>query len=217
MLFKDLTNQKFGQLTAIKAFKKPYNKNKYHWHCVCDCGRLVDVLSSNLTKGNSTSCGCTRNKKIGALNLSHGLSKTRMYKIWVGVRKRCLNSSAKSYERYGGRGIGMSKKWDTYLGFYNDMINGYSDDLTLERIDPNGNYEASNCRWANATEQARNKTNTKLIEYDGLKLTAKGWQEITGTLSDTIQWRIKKGWDLRKALYGEREEKLENISKYLVF
>jgi len=216
MRFKDLTNQRFGRLIALEAFKKPYN-NKYHWKCICDCGRNVEVISSNLTKGNSTSCGCYKNEKIGALNMQHGLSKTRMFKIWVGIRKRCTNPNMKSYERYGGRGIKVCKEWDSYLRFYDDMINGYSDDLTLERIDPNGNYEPSNCKWANSIEQARNKTNTRLIEFNGIKLTAKGWEEITSIRSDTIQWRIKNGWDLERALYGDKENKIENISKYLVF
>ena len=214
--FKDITNQRFGKLVALEPFKKPWSV-KYFWKCKCDCGRESEVLSSNLVKGNTTSCGCYGRYILGSKTKQHGMSKTRIFKIWAGVRKRCNNSNMKSYDDYGGRGIKVCEEWDSFVCFYNDMAEGYSDELTLERNDPNGDYCKYNCRWANMKEQARNKRNSVFIELDGFKRTAAEWGEIMNMGSSTIIWRIKNGWDVRRAIYGDPCVSLNEISQYLVF
>lgn len=215
--FKDFTNQKFGRLTAVAPIKKPWS-SKYYWRCKCDCGREVEVLGSNLSCGNTTSCGCYGRGRLGEISMRHGMSKSRIFKIWAGIRKRCNNPKMKSYDRYGGRGIKVCPQWDAFIGFYNDMRHGYADHLTLERINPDGDYEPNNCRWATMKEQARNKRNTKLIECGGEARTAAEWEEITGANRTTIGWRLKRGWTSREAIYGKAEDTtLEEISMYLVF
>lgn len=212
--FLDLTNQVFGRLTAIEPIKK-WGCSKYFWVCACDCGRKCEVLGSNLVRGNSKSCGCSNT--IGERSFQHGMAKTRIFKIWAGVRKRCNNPNNKSYERYGGRGIKISKDWDFFPNFYRDMKDGYSDELSLDRIDPDGNYEKSNCRWSTPKVQARNKSGIRKIEVNGELKTAAEWSEISGTHSSTILHRINNGWDAKLAVYGHPVKNIKEISQYLVF
>jgi hypothetical protein len=217
MPFKDLTGQKFGKWTVIEKHGV-YKDGKYKWLCKCDCGTIAPVFSSNLLRSISTSCGCYGRNILGKATRQHGMTKTRMYKIWVGIRKRCYNPKMKSYADYGGRGIKVCDKWNTaFINFYNDMKEGYADNLSLEREDPNGHYEKSNCRWATATEQARNKRDSRFIECDGSKRTLAEWEDVSGTGRSTISWRIKNGWPIQRAIYGDPVTRLEEIKQYLVF
>lgn len=216
--FKDLTNIRFGKLVAIKPIKKPCDRKMY-WECICDCGKNVIVLSSNLTRNNSKSCGCSR-ECIGERTTKHGMTETRMFKIWTGVRKRCTNPKCKSYHNYGGRGITISPKWDNFINFYNDMKEGYADDLSLDRIDHNGNYEPGNCRWATQKTQNRNRRNNHIVNCENESKTLAEWSEISGVNYTVIAYRIKNGWDTKKAIYTptiQQGKSLKSISKYLVF
>ena len=214
--YTDLTGTTFGKLVVV-GFHEKGKHGHYKWLCKCECGNESVSFASNLLRGIATSCGCYGRNIIGGNTRTHGMSKTRMFKIWVGIRKRCTNPNMTSYKDYGGRGIKVCERWDEYINFYNDMKDGYSDSLTLERDNPNGDYEKSNCRWATSKEQGRNKRNTRSIDLEGRSLTAAAWAEISGTESSTIIWRIKKGWDVRRAIYGDPVTDLSEISKYLVF
>jgi hypothetical protein len=214
--FRDLAGMRFGKLTAIAPVGK--NKSKqYLWQCKCDCGGSSIVIGSNLIRGNTTACGCVRLTEIADRTRKHGLSKTRMFKIWVGIRKRCNTPSCKSYEHYGGRGIKVCAEWDTFLGFYNDMKDGYEENLSLERKDPDGDYTKSNCKWATMKEQARNKRNSVYIEYDGQNRTCAEWADISGTGSSTIRWRMKMGWSIQESIFGKATNTtIQDVSKYLI-
>lgn len=211
--FIDLTNKRFGKLIALNPIKI---SNKYSWECICDCGNKKTILSSNLIRGISNTCGCGK-VKIGEKTRKHGMTKTRIFKIWAGIRKRCTNPKCFSYPLYGGRGISVSKDWDEFINFYNDMKNGYSDNLSLDRINPNGNYEKSNCRWATSKQQNRNRRNNKMIECDGQIKPLAEWSEISNINSSLILARINNGWDSKKAIYTFPKNSLKSISKYLVF
>ena len=161
----DITNQKFGRLTVIEPAARPdtaKTTHHKHWLCRCTCGREKVVDGSSLRRGITKSCGCLVRERTIEVSTKHGMSKTRLYGILADMRQRCNNHNNKSYEYYGAKGIKVCDEWldkkSGFKNFYNwSMANGYADNLTIDRINPNGNYEPSNCRWATASEQNFNK------------------------------------------------------------
>jgi hypothetical protein len=162
----DLTGLRFEKLTVIERYGK--RGKSILWRCTCDCGNETYATASNLKRGHVKSCGCLvkewpKTKFTNKLKQKH----PRAYKIWTGIKTRCNNRNRPRYDDYGGRGIKVCDEWQTFEGFWNDMAVGYADNLTLDRIDVNKDYNKENCRWATYTEQANNKRNTILYTYNG--------------------------------------------------
>lgn len=161
----DRTGKRYGRLTAIR------HVGKQNWLCRCDCGKEVVVDGRNLTCGHTKSCGCLKLERARERNTTHGCSKSRLYRIWKGMRKRCLNENEPAYKNYGGRGIKICDEWlDDYQAFRNwAMENGYDEnapygECTIDRIDVNGNYEPGNCRFITLGEQSRNTRHCRQVE-----------------------------------------------------
>jgi hypothetical protein len=150
----DLTGKRFGKLIAIKKEKSESSRTR--WLCKCDCGKEKIVRTEYLVRCRTKSCGCSSIEMQMETKGHTGISKTRIYRIWLGMRKRCLNPKQKYY---GSKGITVCKEWDSsFNNFYKwSMQNGYNDKLTIDRIDGDGNYEPSNCRWTDFTTQSRNR------------------------------------------------------------
>ena len=161
--FIDITGKKFNKLTVIGFYEK--SKNGARWLCECDCGNKTIVRGANLKNGSVKSCGCLVHENKS--NIKHGLSKTRIYSIYIKMKERCNNVNSKSYKDYGARGISVCEEWENnFIKFYEWAINnGYNDNLTIERINVNGNYEPNNCKWISKKEQNYNKRDS--IIYDG--------------------------------------------------
>ena len=139
-------------------------------------------------------------------HLIHGHRNSRLYRIWSNIKTRCYNQNDPHFNRYGGRGITVCDEWkNDFKAFYDwAMSNGYQDDLTIDRIDNDGNYEPCNCRWVTVKEQNRNKRNVKFITYDGRTQTIPEWTKEFGLGKETIRERLKRGWSDEEALTGKK-------------
>ena len=216
--FKDETGKKYDFLTVIKykSVKTKSGRMRIYWDCKCDCGGFISIESSALRrKDRFHSCGCYSKMIISKCNSTHKLSGTRVYRSWNSAKQRCRNPKDTNYHNYGGRGIKMSKEWDTFENFLRDM--GYPPDNnhTIERIDVNGNYEKNNCKWATPAEKARNRRNSRFYEYQGKKMILKDWANELNVNEITLRYRIKRGWPIEKIFdtknYNYKDESKASI------
>lgn len=159
---QDLTGQKFGKLT-VKLWA-----GDSRWQCECECGGFAIVLTANLKRGNTASCGCVKRISSSKRATTHGLSNTRAYKTWLSVRRRCFDTHTASYQQYGARGISMDDEWAADpVAFIRDIGQPPSDNHTLDRIDNTKGYFPGNVRWATPLEQGSNKSNNVIVQYQG--------------------------------------------------
>jgi hypothetical protein len=196
----DLRGKKFGRLTVISVFGKTKSFNTI-WLCKCDCGKEVTVINTNLTRGNSKSCGCVNIEKICERNTTHGMTGTPLYKVWVSMRNRCNTKSCSTYKYYGGRGIKICNEWQEFNNFYNWALkNGFKEELTLDRKNNNGNYEPSNCRWVTQLMQSNNKRNNRYLTINGMTASLADICRLYNAKYKLVWKRLKAGWTLEKAL-----------------
>lgn len=151
-----IAGRRFERLVAIEPTEKRLGR-KVIWSCRCDCGNIKDVPIDALNAGRVKSCGCLRKEQ----NTTHGMKGTPTYKAWKSMRQRCKNKNDPHYPDYGGRGITVCERWESFENFLADMGERPSDDLSIDRINNDGNYEPGNCRWTDRFTQARNRRNTK--------------------------------------------------------
>ena len=195
MPFNDITGQRFGRLTAIKRVKS--KSSQARWFCKCDCGNAKETDGYLLRKGITKSCGCLRNID----KIKHGLRNAPEYKIWAGIKDRCLNSKTPIFRYYGGRGITVCDAWkESFEAFYADMGPRPSDNHSIDRIDNDGPYSPENCRWSGASEQANNKRNNVFINTNGFTLTISQWAKKLGCSRNTIARRLERGWSEKDAV-----------------
>jgi len=165
--YKDLTGQKFSRLTAIKFVGKD-SCNNARWLFKCDCGNEIECRGSEVSRGATKSCGCLVSENTRAANLTHGMSRQKVYKTWIAMKARCFNEDDVNFPLYGGRGITVCKEWLDFETFYKDM-GDIPDGYSIERLDTNLGYSKDNCKWASATEQQRNKRNSKWWFINGVR------------------------------------------------
>lgn len=198
--FIDLTEKKYGRLTVMQ--RAPNENGMTRWKCKCICGNEIIAAGNHLKAGEIRSCGCYRKEKM----TSHSMRNTRLYSIWTNMKTRCNNSKNKRYKDYGARGIHVCNQWaDDFNSFHEWAIsNGYRDDLTIDRINVDGDYEPNNCRWIPLSEQNNNKRNTVFLTYNGNKQTLSWWARELNIYGATISKRHKKGWSDEECLFGRR-------------
>lgn len=175
------------------------------WECLCDCGKTMVTRSNSLRTGNTTSCGCTRYDHVR----THGMKDSPEYISWSAMRSRCYRTTDKSYDRYGGRGIRVCDEWrDSFEAFIADMGLKPSPDMSIDRIDNDGDYDPSNCRWATHVEQNHNRSNNSWLVIDGVRGLACDWSKVSGICEATINRRALRGWDARRAVYQPARQRV---------
>ena len=191
----DITGQTFGRLTAIRFAGRDKN-NKTQWLCICECGNSIICNSNNLQKGNTKSCGCLRDEKIIKASTKHGKANKRLYNIWSLMKNRCKDKNNKNY---GGRGITVCEEWkNSFEAFYDwAMSNGYDDNLTIDRINNNGNYEPNNCRWATNEMQAKNRRTNHIVKIGDKEYLLTELAKKLCCNRHTILRRLNRGQEIK--------------------
>jgi hypothetical protein len=162
MIKIDVNEKRFGFLVATNITES--KNGSIYVKCLCDCGNEKLIVKNSLLRGITKSCGCLRDSKIRTIKISHGLSKTKAYRAYTGIKQRCYNKKGKSYNDYGGRGILVCDSWiKSFDNFLNDMGFPPTCKHSIDRIDVNKNYEPNNCRWATRIEQGRNTRRNVLV------------------------------------------------------
>jgi len=206
---KDKRGMKFGRLAVTE-----YAGQNYHfesqWLCRCDCGNFATVLSGQLMSKSTVSCGCYARELISNINYKHGMTNTRLFHIWQGMRLRCSNQNNRDYKNYGSRGISVCKEWmDSFQSFHNWAVsNGYNRNLTIDRKNNDGNYEPLNCRWTTLKIQANNTRRNHIITINGISKTIAEWSDFSGIKWTTIKERVRRGdegYDIIRPLWGREQ------------
>jgi hypothetical protein len=189
---KNIVGERYGKLVVIE-FSHLDQNDKARWRCKCDCGNEIFPATGYLTIGDTTSCGCSRKKFKTPF-------RRKTMTAWWDMIDRCENPDNEYYHAYGGRGIKVCDRWQTFDGFYEDMGEPSSKELSLDRIDNARGYEPGNCRWADDVTQSRNTRRARMIAYRGETRRMTEWGEILGIKPVSIYARLRKGWTFEKAV-----------------
>ena len=216
-----ITGQKFGRLTALEPTdRRTPGSMSVIWLCECDCGNRVYVARNRLVTGNTKSCGCLYRERPNIAKVTtHGDSRKdseyhRLYKAWDHMKSRCSNSHDAKYPDYGARGISVCSEWDDYISFKDWALNnGYNETLSIDRINNDGNYEPSNCRWTDAKTQMNNRRVNHLLTYNGETHTISEWSKILDLKYTTICHRLQLGWSDEEAL-GSKPSRLRKEQRF---
>lgn len=213
----NIVGQKFGRLTVLKYVESKSEDSMFL--CRCDCGNEKIIRGTHLKNGKILSCGCLLKEIDSELHTTHGKANTRIYSIYRGLFQRCYNKNKHAYKNYGGRGIRVCDEWlNDFMSFYNWAINnGYKEDLTLDRINVDGNYEPNNCRWVDRKTQARNTRKNHYLTYNGETHCIAEWAEIMNLTPSAISHRINRDkWSIEKALTTPLRITKSTNSRYLL-
>ena len=200
--WREVVGHKFNRLTILKEIGR--KDNKIIVECVCECGGMIKTRKTSVTSGITKSCGCLYRegrKRAASLIFKHGMCDTITYRSWANMKTRCNKSNHSGYKNYGARGIKVCEDWVTFENFYKDMGDRPSSKHSIERIDNNGNYEPSNCRWATTIEQCNNTRKNIEIEFYGTKLTIAEWSRVLNlpyyllrNRLNTLKWSVFKSF-----------------------
>lgn len=207
MALIDMVGQRFDRLIVVARAENDA-KGTARWLCKCDCGGEAVSHGSNLRRGSARSCGCRQREiarshaarmGVGMRRHGHAVAATREYQTWGGMKQRCENPNCRQYPNYGGRGIRVCERWKTFENFLSDMGSKPAE-MSIERIDVNGDYEPSNCRWATVLEQNNNTRANRVVDFRGQRLTVSQACRAAGVNRKTVSTRLHRGWAIERAL-----------------
>lgn len=197
-----LEGTRVGRLTVIERLHPNDRRGNTRWLCRCDCGAEIESVGVRLNAGRTLSCGCLRHEQAMKAVITHGKSRTRVYKIWFYMKRRCADPRNKNYNRYGGRGITVCDRWMKFENFYADMGDP-TDGETIDRIDNDGPYSPDNCRWADRRTQRRNNSQNIIVQVNGKDITLADACDALGANHQRIYTRMRRGMSFQEAIeYG---------------
>lgn len=197
---QDVTGKKYGRLTAIKKYKVTTYR-QHIWKFRCDCGKIIAAHLTNVRSGHTKSCGCLRSELSSIRLIKHGMAKTSEYNIWCRMRRRCNRKLPSIYSKDYYKGITVCKRWEKFENFIKDMGRIPPGKYSIDRIDNKKGYFKANCRWANHTEQMRNKRCSIFITYKKVTKHLSEWAEALGIPNKVLWERLYRNrWSIEKAL-----------------
>lgn len=204
---EDLTGRRFGRLTVIERYGRIGHQRT--WLCKCDCGKEKVIRGPVLMRGDALSCGCYARERSSLTNRTHGMSHSNLYRRWRTIIDRCNGGDENHEKNYKNRGIVVCDEWKRSFETFRDwaLANGYKKELTIDRIDFNGNYEPSNCRWITERDQHYNTRKTRRFEYKGEMMDLRQLEKVGGIPMETIRDRIRHGWTIERAATEEIHKK----------
>lgn len=198
----NMSGRTFGRWTVTGLADHQQPKRPKAWLCKCSCGQIKSINGNSLRRGLSTSCGCLQREITIARNYKHGHGHgSPEYNSWKHMVRRCADPRNNRYANYGGRGIKVCDRWSDFLTFLADMGPKPVPSFTIDRVDNDKDYCPENCRWSDSLTQARNKTNSVVLECDGDRRTMAEWAEVSGLNIQTLWARINRGWSAKKAIF----------------
>jgi len=196
-----MIGKRFGRLVVVASSDARDSNGRIFYVCACDCGSKCTVRGTYLRDGRTKSCGCLARELSSKRNKTHGLTKHPLYPTWGAMMRRCYDIKDRAYERYGGRGIGVCKRWHSAEKFVSDNAKKAAPGLSIDRIDNDGHYEPSNVRWVSCGTQSRNRRSNVLLTHKGQTQTLTEWAEALSIPPRTLWARIRRrGWSVDKAL-----------------
>lgn len=216
---------KYNMLTVIDFVQKP-NSSQWYAKCKCDCGKEKLAFPYQLRSGSVKSCGCLKakhSKNFGSMqplskgNLKDGRSKHPLYGAWKQMISRCENPKTNFYDRYGGRGISVCEEWHDFWEFvaWSDSVGGRPDGYSIDRINNDGNYEPSNCKWSDQSTQTRNTSRNIIVEYNGVSKPLIDWSIETGINHQTLANRYNRGWSAKRIIETSVTHNNGNKTRFL--
>ena len=214
---KNLTGQRFGRLYVIGRVPNTYGKNgkaTVYWSCKCDCGKTLNVYSSDLKSGKTVSCGCQRVANNKSRATIHYEDNKKLYYVYQAMKDRCNKPKNKSYRFYGERGIKVCDEWNGKYGFgvFKEWAeaNGYREGLEIDRIDYNGNYEPNNCRWITHLENSQNTRRNVFAEYKGERKTLSEWARELGIKQRTLWYHYNTGKTIEEIVFFYEQKRAKH-------
>lgn len=190
----DAVGEKHGKLTIISRSKFKTKDGIVLWDCMCECGNIKRYQLWDLRAKKTKSCGCSKAEFIRKARTIHNGVNRIEYRTWSGIKTRCYNKNDKQYKNYGGRGISMCSRWiNSFENFISDMGYRPDDKTSIDRINVNGNYEPDNCRWADRSEQAKNRTNNIILKFNDMEYTIRDFSEMLSVKIWVVKWQLRKG------------------------